>query len=92
MLFFNIFAFFINFFSFSTTYCVIHSPIRFDGIPMDMYNFLYISEYPEEWEMDNDDIQDGYAMAYVWNKTDDWMSEFGSIAVQERFGGLVRVS
>ena len=73
-------------------YHVIHSPIRFDGIPMDMYNFLYISEYPEEWEMDNDDIQDGYAMAYVWNKTDDWMSEFGSIAVQERFGGLVRVS
>lgn len=73
-------------------YHVIHTPLRIDGIPMDMYNFLYISEYPEEWEMDMDDIKDGYAMAYVWNKSDDWMSEFGSIAVQERFGGLVRVA
>lgn len=68
-------------------YHVIHTPVRIDGIPMDLYNFLYVSDYEEEWEMDNVDIDDGYVMAYVWNKTDDWMSEFGSIAVQERFGG-----
>lgn len=73
-------------------YHVIHTPVRIDGIFMDMYNFLYISEYPEEYEMDMDDIKDGYVMAYVWNKSDDWLSEFGSIAVQERFGGLVRLS
>lgn len=73
-------------------YHVIHSPIRIDGIVMDMYNFLYVSDYEEEYDMDNDDIADGYAMAYVWNKTDDFLSEFGSIAVQERIGGLVRVA
>ena len=73
-------------------YHVIHSPVRIDGVPMDMYNFLYVSDDEEEWVLDNEDIIDGYAMAYVWNKTDDWLSEFGSIMVQERIGGLVRVA
>ena len=73
-------------------YHIIHSPVRFDGIPMDLYNFLYVSDESEEWILDNEDIQDGYTMTYVWNKSDDWMSEFGSIAVQERFGGLVRIN
>lgn len=73
-------------------YHVIHSPARIDGYTMDMYNFLYVSDYEEEWEMDRADIAEGYVMAYVWNKTDDWMSEFGGIMVQERIGGLVRVS
>lgn len=42
--------------------------------------------------MDNADISDGYVLAYVWNTTVDYFSEFGSIAVQDRFGGLVRIS
>lgn len=73
-------------------YHVIHSPVIIDGIRMNMYNFLYVSDYDEEWEIDNDDISDGYVMAYVWNKSDDFLSEFGSIAVQERIGGLIRVA
>ena len=73
-------------------YHVIHTPIRIDGIVMDMYNFLYVSDYEEEYDMDNDDIADGYVMAYVWNKSDDFLSEFCSIAVQERIGGLIRVA
>ena len=73
-------------------YHVIHTPARIDGEVMDMYNFLYVSDYQEEWEMDNNDIKDGYPLVYVWNKTIDYFSEFGSIAVQGRFGGLVRVS
>ena len=68
-------------------YHVIHSPTQFG----DLYNFLYVSDHKEEWEMDNEDIKDYYAMCYVWNKTDDWCSEFGSIAMQPRFGGIVRV-
>ena len=72
-------------------YHVIHSPMRFDGDVMDMYNFLYVSDYPEEYEMDNNDIKDGYPLAYVWNRTVDYFSEFGGIAVKGRFGGLVRV-
>lgn len=68
-------------------YHVIHTYTQFG----ELYNFLYVSDYEEEWEMDIADIEDGYAMAYVWNKSDDWMSEIGSIVVRERFGGLVRV-
>lgn len=72
-------------------YHVIHTPMMLDGEAMDMYNFLYVSDYQEEWEMDQNDIKEGYALAYVWNKTIDYFSEFGSIAVKERFGGLVRI-
>ena len=69
-------------------YHVIHTPT----IEMDMYNFLYVSDYDEEWEMDNEDIQDNYAMSYVWNKDCPDSSEFGSIGIRQKFGGLVRVS
>lgn len=72
-------------------YHVIHSPASIDGEIMDMYNFLYVSDYSEEYEMDNADIKDGYACVYVWNKTVDYFSEFGSIAIKQKFGGLVRV-
>lgn len=53
--------------------------------------FLYVSDYAEEWEMDHDDISDGYAVAYVYNYDAPYFSEIGSIAIRERFGGLVRV-
>lgn len=72
-------------------YHVIHTPAMIDGEAMDMYNFLYVSDYHEEWEMDQNDIKEGYALVYVWNKTIDYFSEFGSIAVKEKFGGLVRI-
>ena len=57
----------------------------------ELYNFLYVSDYPEEYEFEMEELEDGYAIAYVWNKTDDWMSELGGIAVTERFGGIIRV-
>lgn len=69
-------------------YHVIHTPTSFG----ELYSFLYISDYEEEWDMDNEDLADGYAMSYVWNKTDEWCSEFGTIGVQGKFGGIVRVA
>ena len=72
-------------------YHVIHTPAMIDGEAMDMYNFLYVSDYQEEWEVDNADIKEGYVFAYVWNKTIDYFSELGSIAVKGMFGGLVRI-
>ena len=68
-------------------YHVIHTFTQFG----ELYNFLYVSDYQEEWEMDNEDIKDNYTMCYVWNKDDDICSEFGTIAVMQKFGGLVRV-
>ena len=53
---------------------------------------LFVSDYDEEWEMDNDDIKDGYVMSYVHNYDMPDCSEFGSIVVEKRFGGLIRVA
>jgi hypothetical protein len=69
-------------------YHVIHTSTQFG----ELYNFLYISDHQEEWEMDNEYISGGYALAYVWNKTDEWCSEFGSIGVRGKFGGIVRTA
>ena len=55
----------------------------------DCYSLLYVSNNPEEWQYDNEDLKDGYAYAYVWNKDDDNCSEFGTIGVQS-FGGGIR--
>ena len=68
-------------------YHVIHTFTQFG----ELYNFLYVSDYEEEYEMEWEDLKDNYVFAYVWNKTDEWCSEFGTIAVQQKFGGLVRV-
>ena len=68
-------------------YFVIRSYTQFGKLD----TLLFVSDYEEEWEMDNEDIKDGYAMAYVHNYDVPEFSEFGSVAVQERFGGLVRV-
>lgn len=55
-------------------------------------SFLYISDHEEEWESDYEDIIDGYAYAYVYNYDVPEYSEIGSIAVIERFGGLIRTA
>lgn len=69
-------------------YHVIHTYINFG----ELYSFLYVSNYQEEWEMDNKDIQVNYVMSYVWNKDCPDFSEFGSIGIRQKFGGLVRVA
>ena len=69
-------------------YHVIHTYTDFG----ELYNFLYVSDYEEEWEFDNTDLKDGYVYAYVWNKTDEWCSEIGSIGVRGQFGGIIRVA
>lgn len=69
-------------------YHVIHTLTQFG----ELYTFLYVSDYKEEWALDNTDIKAGYALAYVWNKDCEWCSEFGSVGVKGLFGGIVRVS
>lgn len=54
-------------------------------------SFLYVSDNDEEWEMDNEDLKDGYVVAYVYSYDAPEFSEFGGITVQPRFGGLIRV-
>lgn len=56
-----------------------------------LFNMLWVSKYEEEWEYDNEHIEDFIVFAYVENLSDSLCSEFGSIAVAKRNGGLIRV-
>lgn len=55
-------------------------------------SFLYVSDYEDEWKYDVQDLKNGYAYAYVYNYDVPEFSEIGSIQVQPRFGGLVRIA
>ena len=53
--------------------------------------FLYVSDYEEEWEMDNRELKDGYVYAYVYNYDVPEFSEIGLIKVKPMCGGLSRI-
>ena len=55
-------------------------------------SLLYVSQYPEEWEMDNEDIKSDIVMTYTVNHDAPYCSEFGSIGIQKRNGGLIRTA
>jgi uncharacterized protein YrzB (UPF0473 family) len=68
-------------------YAVTHT-ITNDG---EMYELLCVSKYEEEWKDILNWIKNGYAFSYVWNKGDDYSSEFGDIIVKSFGGGIARV-
>ena len=70
----------------SLVYAVTHTMTEFG----ELYEFLCISKYEEEWEDMLEDVKDGYAFSYVWNKTNEECSEFGTIAVKSFGGGIAR--
>jgi hypothetical protein len=51
---------------------------------------MYISKNQSEWEQDIDDIKTGHAVVYVLNVEDNLNSEFGSIGITPRNGGVGR--
>lgn len=55
-----------------------------------MDNLFYVSNYDDEWEMENDDLKDHYAFVYVVNHDMPDCSEFGSIAWKSIGGGVLR--
>ena len=70
-------------------YAVTHEFTRFG----ECWDYLIVSDYPEEWDtLVYTEGNRHTAFAYVWNKTDDWCSEFGSIIVQSFGGGIKRVA
>lgn len=72
-----------------TVYAITHEFTTFG----ECYDFLVVTDYKEEW--DELVIQNGSiytAFAYVWNKTDDMCSEFGSITVKSLGGGITRIA
>ena len=57
----------------------------------ELYNIFYVSTDINEWEQDKEDLKQDYAFVYVYNKSADWCSEFGSIAIKKNIGGLIRI-
>ena len=56
-----------------------------------MDNIFYVSDYHDEWEMDNADLNENYACVYVINHDMPDCSEFGTIAWKSVGGGVLRV-
>ena len=73
-----------------TVYAVTHEYAEFG----ELYNFLIVTDYKEEWDELLIEYSEGQhsAFAYVWNKTVNDFSEFGSILVDSFGGGIRRVA
>ncbi len=70
-------------------YAVIHNYTEFGELYTMLWQTAYKSD--DKWAVTSGG---GYNVcyAYVWNKTNEMFSEFGSVGIIERFGGLLRVS
>ena len=72
-----------------TVYAVTHEFTEFG----ELYDFLIVTDYKAEW----DDLllkfgNKHHAFAYVWNKDDDYCSEFGDVIIQSFGGGIRRIT
>ena len=56
----------------------------------EMLAILFVSKHDEEWELDLEDLKEGYVLAYVVNLNAPDCSEMGSVVVKPSIGGLVR--
>ena len=54
-------------------------------------SWLFVSDYPEEWDMENTNIKRNIVFTWTINRSVDWMSDMGSIAFRPANGGLLRV-
>ena len=72
-----------------TVYAITHEYFEFG----ECYDFLIVTDYEEEWEdLVYEGMRDFIVYAYVWNKDDDYCSEFGSIGIKSFGGGIRRIS
>ena len=56
-----------------------------------LLSLFYVNDYEEEWEMENNDITDGYSCVYCINLDCPDFSEFGTIAFRAVKGGVKRI-
>ena len=56
------------------------------------YDFLIVGDYKSEWKSLVCKVNGGFnVFAYVWNKTDDFCSEFGTVGIKSFGGGIKRI-
>lgn len=73
--------------------CLVYTVVRsYTSIGM-MDSYLFVGDDVEEWELDRDDLKDGYAFSYTVNHNAPDGSEFGTIGIKLSVAaGLVRTS
>ena len=70
-------------------YAITHDYTEFG----ECYSFLLVTDYEEEWDyLFEKSGNEFYVFAYVWNKDDEWCSEFGTIGIKSFSGGIKRIS
>lgn len=52
--------------------------------------FLYVSDHPEEWDADHEDLKNGEALAYVYNYDAPDCSELGCIGIASTIAAGLR--
>lgn len=78
--------------------CLVYHGISSTTEIGELLTLLYISQYESDWPTDREDLKNydpryGYSiMAYVYNLSNDIFSEFGSVCVKPKNGGLVRTA
>ena len=70
-------------------YAITHEYLEFG----ECWSMLCVSKDTEDWTECLDQFRNTcfYTFAYVWNKTDEWLSEFGDVVVQSFGGGIRRI-
>lgn len=73
-----------------TVYAVIHNKFEFG----ECYTMLWVSPYKEDARYAISDFGDHCygVFAWVWNKTYEPCSEFGTVGIKPALGGLLRIS
>lgn len=70
-------------------YAVTHNFFMFG----ECFSFLMVPVYEEDWQylLQRLDRNTFSVMAYVWNRSKECCSEFGSVIINSFFGGIARV-
>lgn len=72
-----------------TIYAVTHELTHFG----ELYSFLFVNKYKSEWkDLVESNNKNHYVFSYVWNKTYEDDSEFGTIEVYSFGGGIKRIA
>lgn len=70
---------------------LVYLAIRAFSATDEMISLLYVSNEKEEWYIDREDIDNGFALAYAYNFTAPYCSEIGYIQIRPVNGGLIRI-
>lgn len=69
-------------------YAVVETDTEFGRL----YDFLHVSKYEEEWEMDRKLIKQNMIFSYCYNQSIPEFSEFGTIQIDNVDGNLYRIA